>query len=547
MTNIKIAYFSAEIGIKDKIKIYSGGLGILAGGTIKAMADLETPFCAVSLLYKKGYFKQKINENSWQEELEDYWDYKKILKDTKKEVKVNIKGEDVFIRIWKYEFKGITGHKTPIFLLDTNLEKNSDWAKELTEHLYVGDRLSQEIVLGIGGFRALEKLEINPEIYHMNEGHSAFLTLELYKKLGLEIGWDDGHVKDKCVFTTHTPIPAGHDKFKYNEVYEALKGEDKIIPLHIKKLAGENELNTTKLAMSFSSHINAVSEKHAEVTREMFPDFTIYGITNGVHAASWANKYLTKILDEKIKGWKEDSTKLNQVFKIKNELIWDSHIKAKSDMINFINKNNITGAKLKKDVLTIGFARRFIAYKDAELIFQNIDNLKKLGKKVQFVFAGKSHKNDILGKEIMKRIIDNAKELKDFISIAFIPDYDKDSAKFLVSGSDLWLNTPIPYNEASGTSGMKAAINGCLHFSRLDGWAIESFEMNGGGFPICDYNDLMSTLEYKIIPMFYSDDKTPWICEMKLSIGNSGSYFNTHRMAKEYIRNAYKLKNLKLK
>ena len=542
MNNIKVAYFSAEIGIKDKIKTYSGGLGILAGGTIKAMADLKTDFCAVTLLYKKGYFKQKINANGVQEELDDNWDYTKILKDLKIETKVNIKGQDVYVKIWKYDYVGVTGHIVPIYFLDTDSEKNSDWGKELTDHLYVGDRLAQEIVLGVGGFRALEKLEIKPQKYHMNEGHSAFLTLELYKHFGMTIGWDDNLVRDKCVFTTHTPIPAGHDRFKYEEVYEAFKGEENILPLHLKKLAGENELNTTRLAMSLSNHINAVSQKHAEVTRKMFPDYTIHGITNGVHAASWASDYLAEIFDEKIPKWREDSTKLNKVFKIKNEVIYDAHQKAKVDMVKFVNKNNVTGAKLKNDILTIGFARRFIAYKDAELIFQNIHNLKKLGKKVQFVFAGKAHKNDGIGHEIMRRIIQNAKELKGIVEVAFVENYDKDSAKVLVSGCDLWLNTPIPFNEASGTSGMKAAVNGCMHFSRLDGWAIESFEMNGGGFVICDYNDLIATLEYKIIPMFYDKDKTSWTNEMKLSIGNSGSFFNTHRMAKEYINNAYKLK-----
>lgn len=540
MEEIKIAYFSAEIGIREDIKTYSGGLGILAGDTIKAMADLGVPFCAITLVNRKGYFRQKI-ENNKQVELDDNWDYRNILHDTGKKVVVNVAGEDVYIKIWKYEYTGVKGHKVPIFFLDTKLKENSIKGQELTDHLYVGDRLSEEIILGIGGVRALKEIGLNIEKYHMNEGHSSFLTLELYKNFGKEIGWDDGLVKERCVFTTHTPVPAGHDKFEYELIEEKLKGEKEIIPLHIKKLAGEDIFNTTQLALSFSGFHNAVSRKHAEVTREMFPDFTIDYVTNGIHASFWASEHMSDLFDAHIGGWREDSEKLHEVFKIENHLIWEAHMQSKRELVNFVNEHNITGSLFREDVLTIGFARRFVAYKDAELIFQNMDHLKKLGTKVQFVFAGKSHKNDGIGKDILRRIIQRAEELKDSISIAFIEDYKISVAKKLVAGCDIWLNTPIPFNEASGTSGMKAAVNGCLHFSRLDGWAIESFERNGGGFPICDYNDMMSTLEYKIIPMYYNVDKTNWIGEMKLAIGNAGAYFNTHRMAKEYISKAYKL------
>lgn len=543
MNNIKIAYFSAEIGIDEKIKTYSGGLGILAGGTIKAMADLNVPFCAVTLLYKNGYFKQKI-ENNIQIELDDKWDYENILTDTKKKTKVNISGQDVIIKIWQYDYKGTLGHVVPIYFLDTKVKENPLWAQELTDNLYMGDRISQEIVLGIGGYRALQELGLDSiEKYHMNEGHSCFLTLEMYKEHGQKVGWDDGYVKERCVFTTHTPIPAGHDKFNYSEVYEKLKGEPMIIPLHIRKLAGEENLNTTLLALSLSSYHNAVSRKHMEVTKNMFPNFTIDYITNGVHSATWASSYISEVFDRYIPKWKENSTLLKDAGKIPNSEIYKAHLDAKKDMIEFVNNNNIVGATLKTDVLTIGFARRFIAYKDAELIFKNLDNLKKLGKKVQFIFSGKSHKRDGIGKDIMRRIIEKAKELKEDIAITFVENYNKDIAKLLVTGCDMWLNTPIPFNEASGTSGMKAAVNGGLHFSRLDGWAIESFEMNGGGFPICEYADFITTLEYKIIPMFYAKDKSQWVGEMKLAITNAAAYFNTHRMAREYIQKAYKIKN----
>lgn len=539
--DVKVAYFSAEIGIEPYIKTYSGGLGILAGDTLKAMADLSVPLCAVTLLYKYGYFKQKI-ENNTQTEVEDSWDYEKILTDTQKTVTVNINNTPVLVKIWKYEYKGVTGHKIPIYFLDTHLAQNPTWAQDITNHLYVGDRLSQEIVLGIGGVRALDALGYNAiQKYHMNEGHSALLTLELYKKFGFKYGWDDCFVKTHCVFTTHTPIPAGHDQFEYSELYERLQGEPNLIPLHIKKLAGEERLNMTRLAMNFSDYSNAVSRKHGEVTKQMFPEKTVDYITNGIHALSWTHPKLAELYNLYMPKWKEDNAELANVAKIPNSELYKAHNLAKKELIDFVNTKSITGAVLDEQRLTIGFARRFVAYKDAELIFSNLDNLKRIGPKVQFIFAGKAHKKDMLGKEILRRIIEKAKELKGTVSIGFIENYDIEVAKRLVSGCDMWLNTPIPFNEASGTSGMKAAVNGCLHFSRLDGWAIEAFEMNCGGYPISDYKDFITTLEYKVIPEYYAKDKTGWLSEMKLAIGNSGSYFSTHRMVKEYLKKSYKI------
>lgn len=540
---IKVAYFSAEVGLNESIKTYSGGLGILAGDTIKAMADLEVPFCGMTLLYKYGFFKQEINDQDRQEELNDPWDYKNILEDTGLETSLFIRNTKIIVKIWKYEYVGETGHKVPIYFLDTHHKENPRWAEELTEHLYVGDRIAQELLLGVGGYRALEVLgHTNLGTYHMNEGHSAFLTLEMYRDIGEKTGlWEDKNVIEKCVFTTHTPIPAGHDKFDYSEFYSAIEGEKDLAPWHLKQLAGEDKLNMTKLALSLTRYTNAVSRKHAEVSRGMFPGFDIDYVTNGIHSTTWASPYMKSLFDNYIPGWRVDATKLKAIFKIPNSEIFKTHQEAKNDLINYVNEVTITGAVLDPKVLTIGFARRFIQYKDAEMIFSNLDDLKRIGKKVQFIFAGKAHKHDGLGKEIMKRIIDRAKELKDDISIAFIENYNIGVAKKLVSGCDLWLNTPIPPNEASGTSGMKGALNGCSHFSRLDGWSIESYEMNGGGFPISDYSDFITTLEYKIIPMFTSDNKTSWIEQMKSSIGNSGSYFNTHRMAKEYLEKAYNL------
>lgn len=539
--SLKIAYFSAEIGIRQDIKTYSGGLGILAGDTIKAMADLEVPSCAVTLLYKYGFLKQKIIDNIQTEE-DDPWDFMKILEDTKKFTYVKIYGQDVKVKIWKYEYEGASKSKVPIFFLDTDLHENPQWARPITNKLYQGDRISQEMVLGIGGIRALRALGINKiEKYHMNEGHSAFLTLELYQELGKTIGWDNGLVKDRCVFTTHTPIPAGHDNFSYDEIGEHFK-DTELLPWHIRKMAGQERFNMTQLAMGFSSSINAVSKKHREVSEGMFPCFTIKSITNGVHIDTWIDPNIKDLFDKEIKGWSKDNMLLCKIFDVDTQKLLEAKQKAKDAMIDFINSNNVVDSKLKNDILTIGFARRFIEYKDAELIFKNLDNLRRLSNKVQFVFAGKSHSSDGIGKNIMKRIINHADELKDEVNIAFIENYNMEISKKLVSGCDMWLNTPVPPNEASGTSGMKAASNGTLHFSRLDGWAIEGFERNGGGFPISEYSDFIMNLRYKIIPMFYSVNKSSWADQMKLSIGNCGSYFNTHRMVREYVEKMYKIK-----
>lgn len=538
----KIAYFTAEVGLNSNIKTYSGGLGILSGDTIKAMADLRVPFCAITLLYKKGFFKQEIVEN-YQHEEEDNWEFQKYLTDTNKQISVNIVGEDIQIKIWKYEYKGCDGYKVPIYYLDSDLEENPLWAQSITTKLYQGNRLYQEIILGIGGIRALEALGENQiEKYHMNEGHSSFLTLELYRKQGEQTGnWDEKTIRDKCIFTTHTPVPAGHDKFEYHEIHDALRPETNLIPLQIKKLAGQELLNTTKLAMSFSNHINAVSKKHCEVTKTMFPEYDIHYITNGIHVSTWAHEKMKNLYDKYLYGWQKDNENLKHAVKIPDQELLFAHNQAKSELIDYVNENNITNAKLEKDVLTLGFARRFVKYKEADFIFENLDRLKNLKGKVQFIFAGKSHINDGLGKSIMQKVIQHAKELNGEIEIAFLENYNIDMAKKLISGCDLWLNMPIPPNEASGTSGMKASANGCLHFSRLDGWAIESFEKNGGGFPITDKADFYNLLEYKIIPKYYCNQTSLWVTEIKLAISNAASYFNTHRMAKEYIELAYKM------
>ncbi len=533
---IKVAYFSAEFGINDEIKTYAGGLGILAGDIIKSAADLGFPMCGVTLLYKKGFFKQVINEKNEQEELEDYWDYQTLLEDTNKKVIVNIEKRDVAIKIWIYWVKG-EKIEIPIIFLDTDLPENNTEDREITSRLYIGDRLKQEIILGIGGIRALEKLGIYPKKYHMNEGHSSFLTLELYRKIGKEKGYNDDNVKELCVFTTHTPIPAGHDKFTYSDFHRMLDGEaPDLIPWHIQKLAGEGMLNTTRLAMSLSGYINAVSKKHQKVTKNMFPEFNIDYITNGVHLGTWVSEPFQELYNQ-LGNWKEDPSILTNIHNLENKKIIEAKKRAKRSLFEYLQS---LGISLDENVLTIGFARRFIYYKNAELIFQELDRLRRIRSKIQLIYAGKSHMKDLSGKRIITRILETASLLKDIVKVVFIENYCIEVAKKLVSGCDVWLNTPIPPNEASGTSGMKATANGTLHYSSIDGWAPESFEKGNGGFPISNVDSFYDLLEYKIIPLYYHNYKTGWIEEMKESIRN-GSYFNTHRVLKEYIEKAYRI------
>ncbi len=536
----KIAYFSAEIGFNERIKTYSGGLGILAGDTLKSFADLGVPVVGVTLLYKEGYFKQKIEQGK-QIELADEWDPKKLIENTGKTVKVNIMGEDVHINIWRTRIKGISNRTVPIIFLCTDHPKNSSTAKEYTKSLYTGDRLAQEMILGIGGIRALEAVDYykDVEVFHMNEGHSAFLTLELFRKLN----YDEKAVKQRCVFTTHTPVPAGHDKFPYHIVNNHFKGEAKdMMPWKIKEYAGEYELDMSDLAIYFSRFINGVSELHGKVSREMFHNPNITHITNGVHSVSWTHPAMQNVFSKYIPGWMENPELLSQANVIPDGEIWYAHRQAKQELIDHIERE-FPGSRFDPDVLTIGFARRAATYKNAMMIFERIDQLINIGKgKLQFIFAGKAHKKDQPGKDTIAGLLDIAHILKGKIKMVYLEDYNISLGKKLTAGVDVWLNTPRPPMEASGTSGMKAAHNGVPHFSTVDGWTIEGFKMATGGWPIVDIYDLMAILEYTIMPLYYNTRKSRWIGKMKASIVHGASYFNTHRMCKEYVAKAYKMK-----
>lgn len=550
----RIAYFSMEIGVDSSIPTYSGGLGILAGDTIKSCADLKVPMVAVTLLYEKGYFNQKLDAQGNQQELAVEWNPKESLKLLPNKVSVIVEGRTITIQAWQYDVLGITGHSVPIIFLDTDLKENSEYDRGLNDYLYGGDqwyRLLQEIVLGVGGVRMLHSLGYTGiKKYHMNEGHAAFLTLELLNELkrSKEPVWDFDAVRECCVFTTHTPVAAGHDKFPYDFVNNALR---EFVPSDIlKMLGGQDRLNMTLLALNLSKYVNGVAKKHGEVSQSMFPGYSIESITNGVHSSSWVCDSFKGLYDKYIPGWRNDPFSFRYALGIPRNEIWKAHKEAKNRIINYVNKK--TGAGMDNETFTIGFARRAATYKRADLVFSDEGRLLKIAKdkgKIQFIFSGKAHPQDWPGKELIKRIITVSQALKDEIKIVYLEDYNMELAKILVSGVDLWLNTPRKPQEASGTSGMKAAHNGVPSLSILDGWWIEGCIEGITGWAIGpthdmesndrqDANSLYDKLESAIVSTFYTNRES-WINIMRHAIAMNGSFFNTHRMVQQYVLNSY--------
>ncbi|MCF6157373.1 MAG: alpha-glucan family phosphorylase [wastewater metagenome] len=551
----KIAYFSMEIGIDPHIPTYSGGLGILAGDTIKSCADLKVPMVAVTLLYTHGYFFQKLDVQGNQQEFPVQWNPKDFLKPLPNKVLVQIEKRTVIIQAWQLDIFGITGYPVPVIFLTTNLKENSEYDRSLNDSLYGGDqtyRLAQEIVLGIGGVRMLRDLGYTEiEKYHMNEGHASLLTLELLQeqKTKKELLWDYETVRNLCVFTTHTPVPAGHDQFPYDLVSRVL-GE--FVPFDIlKMLAGEEKLNMTLLALNLSTYINGVAKRHGDVSKSMFPGYPIDSITNGVHSNTWICDSFKNLYDKYMPGWRNDPFSLRYALSIPEEEIWQAHTEAKRKLIDYVNEE--TNAGLHYDTFTIGFARRATLYKRADLIFSDINRLIHIANtsgNIQFIFAGKAHPQDRPGKEVIKKIFSGIDQLRDQIKILYLENYDIGMGKLLTSGVDLWLNTPLRPNEASGTSGMKAAHNGVPSFSVLDGWWIEGHIKGVTGWSIGpetfdsgydskkDAEELYRKLEEVIIPMFYQN-RRKWLTIMQHSIAMNASFFNTHRMVQQYVLNSY--------
>jgi starch phosphorylase len=546
----KIAYFSMEIGLSNNIHTYNGGLGILAGDTIRSSADLKVPLVGVTLVSKKGHFRQEITADGKQVEHPDPWEPSECMQLLSTAVKVQIQKRDVTVRPWLYTVKSQTGGVVPVYFLDTDIEGNNPEEREITSYLYGGDeryRLKQEIVLGIGGVRILEALGIEVHKYHMNEGHSSLLALELLKKNGMHIN----KVKSLCVFTTHTPIDAGHDRFSYDVVREVL-GES--VPLDmLKKMGGQDRLNMTLLALNLSNYLNGVAKRHRDSARAMFPGYDIHAITNGVHSYTWTCESFRDLYDKYFPGWANEPDLLVRADGILDEDVWRAHEEGKKVLIDYVNK--ATNVVMDYGTLTLGFARRATGYKRADLLFSDIEKLKRANRKgrIQLIFAGKAHPRDDSGRKLIEQICDYAQKLKGEIRIVYLENYDMYLAAKLVSGVDVWLNTPLRPLEASGTSGMKAAHNGVVNFSVLDGWWIEGWIEGVTGWAIgpqpnenvsveeCrrrEIDDLYNKLENIIVPLFYSR-RDEWIKMMKGSIGKIAHYFNSHRVVQRYVLEAY--------
>ncbi len=548
--NLTVAYFTMEIGLKAEIPTYAGGLGMLAADLMLSARDLHLDAACVTMCWQHGYMHQDIREDGSQSYTQTDWRPQDHLTLLPNKVKMTLEGRDVTIGAWALDLKD-GDHKVPVFFLDTNLTENRAEDRAITSYLYGGDgtmRLKQEAVLGIGGVRMLRALgygEIGT--FHMNEGHAAFLTLELLK----ERDFKDENVRPSCAFTTHTPVKAGHDVFPYDMAWKVL-GDN--LPWHIKKLAGDDALSMTHLAMHLSKKSFAVSRVHGMVSNRMFPNENIGYITNGVHLGRWTSKEIKDLFDKYAPGWQLDPTLLSKHCReIPDAELLAAHGSAKRRLIAEANK--YAPVPLKEDVLTIASARRVVAYKRPELLYTNLERLIEAGQgKLQIIHSGNAHPADPFGQEVIQRMIQRSRELKDKISIVYLPNYNPDLARLLVSGADVWLNTPTRLHEASGTSGMKAAVNGTINLSTLDGWWIEGYEMDPqSGWRIgplsqaldaddtrtIDAEDLYTQLQYQVIPEYVYPDHVRWARRMKRSIGLAGT-FNTHRCLNEYIEKAWK-------
>lgn len=556
-----IAYFSMEIALEVGIPTYSGGLGVLAGDTIRSAADIKIPMVAMTLLHRKGYFYQKLDSSGWQSEEPVKWVVEDFLVEMPQRAPVIIEGRTVKLRCWKYELEGIGGFKVPVYFLDADLPENSEWDRTLTHFLYGGDqhyRLCQEVVLGIGGVRMLRALGFdNIERFHMNEGHSSLLTLELLdeevRKAGREsvAPEDVDSVRDKCVFTTHTPIPAGHDQFPMDLADRILARREVFDVRDV--ICCDGVLNMTYLALNFSHYVNGVAMRHGEVSRDMFAGYVIDAITNGVHPATWVAEPFKELYDRYIPGWKQDNFNLRYALSIPKQKVWDAHTEAKKRLLQHVNRETNVG--MDANVITLGFARRASAYKRGDLLFHDIQRLKSISSNIgsfQVIFAGKAHPQDQGGKELIKRIFIAKESVKREIRISYLENYDIDLGKMITSGVDVWLNTPEPPLEASGTSGMKAALNGVPSLSVLDGWWVEGHIEGVTGWSIGENNQgwgeardrskdassLYDKLERVIIPMFYHE-RDLFIDVMLHCIALNGSFFNTQRMLQQYVLRAY--------
>lgn len=543
MASAQIAYFSMEIALDEHFSTYSGGLGILSGDTLRSAADLGLPMVAVTLAYPNGYFRQLLDTDGTQHEGPDHWSPSQRLQLAPARVTVRIEDRDVHVAAWRFDVVGVNGQIVPAYLLDTDLEENSQQDRTITATLYGGDaryRLAQEIVLGIGGGRMLDALGYRSiDTYHMNEGHAALVALELLERVPTADRATLDAVKPLCVFTTHTPMPAGHDRFD-EHLLERVLGAKSTGALRRIGLIEDGTLNMTHLALRASRFVNAVAMRHAEVSRDMFPGYDIEPITNGVHAATWVAPAFARVFDRMLPHWRRDNYQLRHAAGIPLEQLQTAHVEAKRALLAEIAAR--TGVELRADVLTLGFARRATAYKRADWLFHDPQRLREVCAKVgrlQIVYGGKAHPHDEPGKAGIRRILEARAELSDVLDVVYIPNYDMTLAKFIVSGVDIWLNNPQPPLEASGTSGMKAALNGIPSLSILDGWWVEGCIEDRTGWAIDELRDesIYEKIEHAAAQI--ASSPTAYAAIMRQAIAANGSLFNTQRMVQQYARLAY--------
>ena len=539
-----IAYFSAEIGISASLPTYSGGLGVLAGDHLKGAADAGLSICGITLLYKEGYFKQRVSRSGKQTESYPRFEPFPMLEKLPVKFTLRLRERDVWVQVYRHIYKGINGNNISIFFLDTELEENFPDDRIITLRLYSGDkdhRILQEAILGFGGAKLLNIIaDDDIKTYHMNEGHCSFLTLELLEKFNGDVD----KVREKCHFTTHTPVEAGHDHFAVDRCKKLLHG---LIPddLQLPSLVKSSRWHMTELGLHFSRSANGVSALHGEVARHQFPWSDISHITNGVYHPYWIGKYFRYVFDKYLNGWRGNPNLLLNIDEVPDEKMIYAHQSQKNFLLEY--SNSLTQRALPKDVLTIGFARRAASYKRARLIFSDIDRLIEIGQgTLQIIFAGKAHPNDTTGKEIVREIVGYSDKLFGKVKVVYLENYNMWLGRQITSSVDVWLNTPIRPNEASGTSGMKATLNGIPNFSILDGWWAEGCRNGENGWAIGGYensNDekdadhLYNILENEIIPKYYNN-KEKWISIMRESI-KTGVNFTAHRMVKDYNRKFY--------
>jgi len=545
-----------EIALRSEIPTYSGGLGVLAGDMLRSAADLEIPMIGITLVHRRGYFRQKLDARGNQSGEPECWNPASFAEPCNERVSVRLEGRAVAVTAWRYQICGISGGIVPVYLLDTDLPENTEYDRTFTSELYGGDqkyRLMQEAVLGLGGAELLDTLGCTDiGSYHMNEGHAALLAIGLVQRLtrdGVGVQSAIDLVRQRCVFTTHTPVPAGHDKFPRSFVASILDA-GLVELLDQAQCFPSDLLNMTFVALRFSRFINGVAMRHGEVSATMFPQYPIRAITNGVHAVSWTSPPFRDLFDRRLPGWRYDNLCLRYAIRISLTEIQTAHREAKQRMLTEIQLRH--GIALRENVFTIGFARRAAAYKRADLLFTDIDRLRRIGRNaapVQILYAGKAHPHDEGGKEMIRRVFGAAASLeKSGIHVVYLENYEMELAGFLTSGVDLWLNTPLRPYEASGTSGMKAALNGVPALSILDGWWIEGCHEGLTGWSIGDRDatpdpvresaSLYDKLESVILPM-YCRNESAYAEIMRSAISVNASFFNTNRMLGQYLNDAY--------